>query len=198
MPRAGLDRAAVVAAAARLADEEGLEAVTLAGLAARLGVRPPSLYNHVAGQEGLRRALALYGLGELAHRLGRAAVGKSSDAALIALAEAYRAFARAHPGVYAGTLRAVDPGDSELEAVSDEIIAIVMAVLDGFDLAGEDALHAIRGLRSLLHGFVSLEAAGGFGLPLDLDESFRRLVRAFLDGLRTRRATPSISPGRGD
>ncbi len=46
-------------------------------------------------------------------------------------------------------------------------------------------LHAVRGLRSIVPGFVTLEGAGGFGLPLDLDESFRRLVAAFVKGLRT-------------
>jgi len=57
-------------------------------------------------------------------------------------------------------------------------------VLDAYGLQGEDALHAARSLRSLVHGFATLEIAGGFGLPLDCDESFRRLVEMFLNGLR--------------
>ena len=52
-------------------------------------------------------------------------------------------------------------------------------MLEAFNLHGEDALHAARGLRSLAHGFATLEAAGGFGLPLDCDESFRHLVAMF-------------------
>jgi AcrR family transcriptional regulator len=186
--RAGLDRAAVVTAAARLADAEGLEAVTLARLAALLGVKPPSLYNHVAGQEGLRRELALAGMRELSRRLGRAALGKAGDAALLALAHAYREFARAHPGLYAASLRAPDPADAELDAASTELVGIVLAVLAGYDLGGDDALHAVRVLRSVLHGFVSLETLGGFGLPLDLDESFRRLLDGFIAGLRHTKA----------
>jgi len=63
-------------------------------------------------------------------------------------------------------------------------VGIVRAVLAGYGLEGDDALHATRGLRSLLHGFVSLETGGGFGLPLDLDESFRRLLQVFMAGLR--------------
>ena len=49
--RAGLDRAAVVEAAARLVDEEGVEQLSLGRLAERLGVRSPSLYNHVANKD---------------------------------------------------------------------------------------------------------------------------------------------------
>lgn len=187
MPRAGLDQQAVIAAAADLADEEGIEAVSLARLAARFGVRPPSLYNHVTGLEGVRRDLALRGLRELSRRLGRAAAGKAADDAVMAVAVAYRAFAGEHPGLYAASLRAPSPEDAELAAAGQEVVEIVLAVLAGFGLRDDDALHATRGLRSVVHGFVSLEAAGGFGLPLDLDESYRRLVQIFIAGLRSRR-----------
>src|SRR5262245_31033548 len=105
MPRRGLDRAAVVAAAAALADEVGLEGLTLASLAERLDVRSPSLFNHVpGGLTGLRRELALHGLRELATRLSRAAVGRAGGEAVRAVAAAYRAFGRERPGLYAATL----------------------------------------------------------------------------------------------
>lgn len=181
--RAGLDRASVVQAAADLADAAGGE-ITLAALAAHLGVRTPSLYNHVSGQEGLRRELALLGLRELATRLTKSAVGKTADDAVLAFAHAYRRFAQDHPGVYPATLRAPDPADTELNAVSDEIIEVLFAVMASYRLSDAQAIHAIRGLRSMLHGFVTLEAAGGFGIPLDLDESFNRAIRVFIVGLR--------------
>ena len=173
----------MVRAAVALADSEGLETVTLTRLAAELGVRPPSLYNHVAGQEGIRHELALYGVRELGRRLERAAVGKSRDEALRAVAHAYRAFAHEHPRLYAATLRAPTPDDAELRAVSEDLLAVIAAIFAGFGLAGDDALHATRALRSLTHGFVAMEAAGGFGLPLDLDESYHRLVDIFIAGL---------------
>ncbi len=182
--RAGLDREVVVRAAAALADARGLDTLTLGELAAHLGIRTPSLYNHVAGLEGLRRDLALLGTHELNARLTRAAVGKAGDAAIIAVADAYRGFAHAHPGLYAAALRAPEPNDTERNAVAEDLIGTIAAVLADYGLAGDDALHAIRMLRSTLHGFVALEAAGGFGLPLDRDETFRRLVRMLLDGLR--------------
>ena len=77
MPRAGLSRAAVVEAAGALADEGGLENLSLVDLAGRLGIRKPSLYNHVAGIGDLRRELALAGLQELGRSLSRAAAGKA-------------------------------------------------------------------------------------------------------------------------
>lgn len=181
--RAGLDRATVVRGAAALADEGGLEGVSLTVLAERLGVRTPSLYNHVAGLDGLRRELALLGIRELATRLGRAAVGKAGDEAIVALADAYRAFAREHPGLYAASLRAPAPDDLEAIAAADEVVALVTAALAAYGLRDDDALHAVRGLRAVIHGFVSLETNGGFGLSLRVDESFRRLLRTFTAGL---------------
>ena len=50
-------RATVVAAAAEIADAEGLEAATLSRVAAELGIRPPSLYNHVESHAALMRRL---------------------------------------------------------------------------------------------------------------------------------------------
>jgi AcrR family transcriptional regulator len=190
-PRAGLSRDAVVEAAAQLADEEGLGGFTLAELASRLGVRTPSLYNHVAGLDGLRRELALLGLRELGRRVGRAAMGKTTDEATFAMARTYRELVKERPGLYAATVRSSRlsyPDDPDFEAAEREAFEAVLAVLASYGLRGEEALHAARGFRSVVHGFATLEAAGGFGIPLDLDESFDRLLRTFVAGLRKREA----------
>jgi AcrR family transcriptional regulator len=181
--KARLDRGAVVRAAADLVDADGLENLTLAALAARLGIRTPSLYNHVTGLAGLRRDLALLAVCDLHERLARAAIGRAGDAAIIACADAYRAFAHEHPGRYAASLRAPAPDDGEFQAEAAAVVEIIVAVLAFYGLHGDDAVHAVRGFRSILHGFVALEAAGGFELPLDRDESYRRLVRVYIDGL---------------
>ena len=176
-------------AAAALADGEGLKHLTLTRLALRLGVRTPSLYNHVAGLEALRRGLALLGLRELAAYLGHVAVSKAADQAVYALADAYRAFAHEHPGLYAAAMCAPDPADAEWQAASIDLVQIVVAVLAAYDLHGDDALHTARALRSLAHGFVSLEAAAAFDPALDRDKSFRRLVEIFIAGLVGGRAS---------
>ncbi len=181
--RVGLDQATVVEAAAKLVDEEGIEQLTLVRLAEKLGVRTPSLYNHVAGLPGLKRYLALYCLRDLLDRILHATVGKSRTEAIVALANAYRAYARDTPGRYAFTLQAPDLGDQELQAIAQQIVDVLRAVLAPYRLSEEEAIHAIRGLRSLVHGFSSLEAAGGFGMPVDLDASFHWLITLFIAGL---------------
>jgi AcrR family transcriptional regulator len=182
-PKVRLDRELVVQAAAELADAAGGE-VSLADLAAHLGVRTPSLYNHISGQAGLRREMVLLGLREMNERLTKAAVGKSADDALLAVAHAYQRFARERPGLYEVTLRAVDPDDPELGEVSNEIVSVLVTVMESYGLRGMSAIHAIRGFRSMLHGFVTLQATGGFGLPIDVDESFDIALDTFIRGLK--------------
>jgi len=181
--KVGLDKATVVEEAAKLVDEEGLEQLSLGRLAERLGVRTPSLYNHVAGLPGLKRDLALYCLCDLLDRRQRVTIGKSRAEAILAFADAYRAYARQTPGRYALTLQAPPPGDPELQAVAQQIVDVVRAVLAPYRLSEEEAIHAIRGLRSLVHGFSSLEIAGGFGMPVDLEASFQWLIHLFIAGL---------------
>jgi AcrR family transcriptional regulator len=185
MPRAGLDTDAVVEAAAKLADAEGLESVTLSRLAAKLGVRSPSLYAHVDGLEDLRRRLGARGARELAAQLSRAAAGRAGDAALAALAHAYLAYGREHPGSYAAAQRARElQHDAEAVAASTAVMDVVLAVLRGYGFDGDDAVHAARIIRVALHGFVSLEAEGGFAIALPLDETFERLIATLDLGLR--------------
>jgi AcrR family transcriptional regulator len=182
-PRAGLDQASVVKAAVKLVDEEGIEQLTLGRVAERLGISTPSLYNHVAGLPGLKHELTLYCLHDLLDRILRVTVGKSRAEAIVALADAYRAYAREAPGRYALTQLAPDPVDQEVEAVAQEIVDVLRAVLAPYKLGEEEAIHAIRSLRSIVHGFISLEVAGGFGMPVDLDASFHWLIDLFITGL---------------
>ncbi len=165
---------------------EGPDALSLGRLAKQLDVQTPSLYNHVAGLPGLHRELALLSTRELGERMGPAAMGKSGPAAVLAVAEAYRTYVKDHYDLYMMGVRSSERQasiDIDLQAAQERIVQIALAVVASFGLQGEDALHAVRGLRSIVHGFATLEVAGGFGLPLDCDESFHRLVKAFIAGL---------------
>jgi AcrR family transcriptional regulator len=192
MPRHGLDSARVLDEAVRIADAEGLAAVTLARVAQALDVRAPSLYNHVSSRDALLRAIALRGMAELDDALRDAAVGRAGADALAAIARAYRDYARHHPGRYAATVRAPAPGDTELAARAARVVDLILAVLSSWGLDGEDAIHAVRGIRSALHGFTTIELDGGFGLPLDLDDSYERLIATLIAGIGA-----SIPPSLG-
>lgn len=180
MPRAGLSTGVVVAEAARLADEVGLPAVTLAMVAKRFGVALPSLYKHVSGLPALLQKLSAHTSAELADEVVAAAAGRARGDAVRAVAVAYRGYARAHPGRYPATQRIPDPADPAHVAAGERLVGTVFAILRGYGLDGDDLVDAARALRSALHGFVVLENEGGFGLPRAVDRSFDRMV-AVLD-----------------
>ncbi len=186
MSRAGLDAQAVVAAAASLADDDGLEELTLAGLADRLGVRSPSLYAHVDGLSDLRSRLATRGARELTAALATAAEDRAGPDAMRAVANAYRAYAHEHPGTYAAIQRAPgadpDPDPGFVGAAAD-LVDVLVVLLRGSGRNDDDTIHAVRIVRAALHGFVSLERAGGFAIELDLDETYARLVDVLDRGL---------------
>jgi AcrR family transcriptional regulator len=178
VPRAGVTHDRVVAEAAAVADAVGLERLTLATIAQRLGVTVPSLYKHIGGLDALKRDLAVLGVRELTAALSAAAVGRARSDALHAVADAYRDYATAHPGRSAAAVSAPAPDDAEHLAAAEAAFTVLMAVLDGYGITGEDAVDAIRSLRAVMHGFVTLEAAGGFGLPASVDASYTRLIGA--------------------
>lgn len=182
----GVDRGQVVAAAVAVVENDGLDALTLARVAEALEVRSPSLYSHVANLGALRREVSL----EAARRLGQALTAAATDptdpaAALRAIATAYRDFACAHPGLYAAMLPVPDGDeDSEGAGAFAAPVAVVGGVLAALGVPEVDVVPTVRAVRSALHGFVTLEAGGGFGLPLDVDASFELLVDLLVGGLR--------------
>ncbi len=168
----------VVEEAARLADEVGLERLTLAMVAKRFGVALPSLYKHVAGLDALLQGVSALATAELADAAVVAAAGRARLDALRAVADAYRAYAKAHPGRYPATQRVPDPADPAHVAAGEKVVGAVYAILSGYGLAGDALVDATRALRSAMHGFVTIENGGGFGLPRDVDRSYRSMVVA--------------------
>jgi AcrR family transcriptional regulator len=183
VPRAGLTEDRVVTEAERLADEVGLRQLTLAAVAERLGVRQPSLYKHIDNMDGLQRSIAVRARLELADVVGRAAIGRSRGDALRAVCHSYRTWALEHPGRYAATVRAPSPDDPEDLAATRAVVDVAFGVLSGYGLSGDDAVDATRTIRAALHGFLSLEAGGGFGLPQEVSHSFDRMVDALVAAL---------------
>lgn len=184
MPRAGLTSDRVALAAADLADEVGLDQVTLTALAKTFAVATPSLYTHVRSTADLRTRVALLVLEETADLVAAALAGVSGRAALAAVGDVWRTYAREHPGRYAATRHPLD-GASAASSAGPRHAALSRAALRGYALDDTDTTHAVRLLGATFHGYAALDAAGAFGhgasdAPTS-DETWERV----LDGLDT-------------
>jgi AcrR family transcriptional regulator len=185
--RVRLDKNAVVQAAVEILNAEGMQALTLSRLAEELGIQTPSLYNHVDGLNGLQQDLSVLNAKLLADCLSGAAIGKSGSELFMAAAQAFRDYVKENPGLYMSTLRSSGTQqlpDQNLKIEEERTVKIGLAVMSSLGLKGEDAIHGLRAFRSMVHGFATLEIAGGFGMPQDCDESFRKLVSALVAGLQ--------------
>ncbi|MEL4026256.1 TetR-like C-terminal domain-containing protein [Lysinibacillus endophyticus] len=183
-PRVGLDQKMIVNVAAQLADTEGVESITLANIAKKLNVRPPSLFNHIQGLPNVKKELALLGMTILYEKLKVASNNKRKDEAIFALADAYVNFVKEHPGLYQFTIKAPETDEKELEKVSNQIITLLSDILTAYGLSNEDKIHGIRALRSILHGFSSLVQMGAFGLQISVKDSFQLMIEGYIESLK--------------
>lgn len=185
--KAGLSLEDVVDAAVEIADTNGLEAATLSAVARRLGIKTPSLYNHVDGLDGLRRQIAFRGSEILLKEFGDALGSRTGSTALRAVAEVDRRFAVEHPGIYESFLPApAETEDPELYSAMAAPVFLIAGVLLDMGIPQEEAIHLIRVLRATLHGFIDLEAKRGFGMPLEIDESFQVAMDLVIDAIEAR------------
>ena len=190
MARAGLGTASVTLAGAQLADETGLDQLSMGILAERLGVKTPSLYKHVDNVADLTHRIGVLSMDELADVVGDAIRGRAGKDALVAAAQAMRSYVKDHPGRYAAGNAARPTGaDDPLIPAAQRVLEALAAVLHGYDLDPAQQVHALRMLRSTLHGFATLEESGGFMIDTDVDDSFTWMVSLIDQGLRAESRT---------
>jgi AcrR family transcriptional regulator len=190
MPRAGLAAASVTEAGAKLADEVGFAQLSMGLLAERLGVKTPSLYKHVDGLADLAHRIAVLAAIELGDALRDATQGRAGSDALTAAAQAMRTFVKEHPGRYAaGNAWQPTGPDDPLTPAINRLLGSLSAALRGYRLDPSQEIHALRTLRSMLHGFATLEVDGGFRFDTDVDDSFTWMVNLIDQGLQATPAT---------
>ncbi len=171
-----LSRTKVVAHAAVLADEIGFDSLTITKLGRSLGIAPPGVYRHVADLTDLQHAISQLASQEAGNMLSLACAGLSEVAALTALAHAMRDWASKHPGRYAAMQIAPLADDVEGQAAVKPILTVITSVLRAYNLDTENLIDATRFLRSTMHGFISLEANGGFQQPRSVEATFDAII----------------------
>ncbi|HEU0191160.1 MAG TPA: WHG domain-containing protein [Mycobacterium sp.] len=171
-----LSRDGIVNAALTFLDREGWEALTINALATQLGTKGPSLYNHVQSLEDLRRAMRMRVIDDIIEMLKQVGAGRSADDAVLAMAAAYRSYARHHPGRYSAfTQTPLGGDDPEYTAVAQGAAAPLIAVLSSYGLSGDQAFHAALEFWAAMHGFVLLEMTGVMD-QVDTDAVFSDMV----------------------
>jgi AcrR family transcriptional regulator len=184
----GALRQALMDEAFQVLEKEGLEAMSLRGLAASAGVSKTAPYRHFADKRELLMALAAEGFGNLADALeaSQAGDGKgSADAAtagIRALSRAYLRFAAAHPALYrlmfsrlGFSLHSEKCRINSERALACLVKAVEQARSRGWR-ANQDSGSLITSLWAEVHGLAGLIIEGL--LPESFDRSPQSLEKA--------------------
>jgi AcrR family transcriptional regulator len=179
-----IDYQAIITCAEQLLEQHGVEALTLASVAAILGVKTPSLYRYIANRDALLRALNEQTVqqlfGAIQHVLQ---VEAPIPSQLQELCMAYRSFAHQHPQAYLLAFASNNPAQRPDPAWLVQLVLPLQTLIA--ELTGaHQALNALRGLFALIHGFVMLELYGQLQRGGDLEQAYLYSVQAYLDGCR--------------
>lgn len=185
MSAKGLTRERIVAEAVSCMECTGQPTVSLHELARRLGVKTPSLYNHIKSTGELQREIFRYAIEQFVAHQEQAVAGKEGDQAVRAFAQAYYDFATANKGLYRLIMSIPSQEDDQAKELALPLLKTAVDVLSGYGLSEERVAHWQRVFRAILHGFIAQEDLGYFYYyhTIDVEESRNIAVQCFLDGL---------------
>ncbi len=190
----GLSRAVIIEAAAEAVRKNPFQQISVNELARTLGVKPASLYNHIASAEDIRTEVGLYAAGKLIRETGEAVSGKMPEEALMAFAKAYRVYERDNPGLYFYIIHLHDAEDSRLREAAATIIQPILEILSTYGLTPSQCCHWQRVFRSMMHGFIVQQRHGYFiTQPESSDQSYEIGIQCVIDGIK---AAAQESEGR--
>ena len=184
MAQKGINKDTIVAKAIEIIERTKTPAISMREIADELGIKTPSLYNHIKSMNELFIAVSFYAAEELKQIQLASIKGKGREEALFALAAAYRKFAKEHTGLYKVTIALPNLPEDILAQAAAAIADPIFLVLQKFEQSEEQSIHWQRILRSIIHGFLMQEEAGFFQHhPANVETSYQMAIRCFINGL---------------
>lgn len=184
MTRAGIDKTAIIKNAAQLVNQAGMEQITMKMLADKLGIKPPSLYNHIKGLEDLKKQLMIFGWTQAKEKLLLSLAGVSGYDAIKAMCYAFYDYATENTGLFEVMLWYNKFQNEEAAEATAELLAVIFKVTRSLDIPDNYCFHLIRTFRGFLEGFFLLVNNGSFGHPLPITDSFEISVNILIAGIK--------------
>ena len=185
MARADIYKGVIIRKAAELANEIGLEKVTLKLLASNLNIKPPSLYNHIKGLEDLQKEVMLYGWRQLEERVIEAAICITGYDALESMGRTFYKYAIENPGIFNAMLWYNKFQSEEMQDATKRIFSVIYKIFSTLNISQENCDHLIRTYRAFLEGYVLLVNNEAFGHPLPIEDSFEISLQVLIAGTKT-------------
>ena len=179
----GLTREKVIEEAGMLANEQGLNAVTITNLANRLGIKKPSLYNHIKDQEDVFSGIMISGWRYVSNEICPQITSDNPKQAINELSHSIYDYALANPGIFEAMLWYNTYENEDLKILSEGLNTFFFSQTDKLGIERNMANHLLRTNRSLIEGFILLVIHNSFGNPVSIEESFQISIDMFTNGL---------------
>lgn len=179
----GLTREIVIEKAGMLANEKGLNAVTITALSEYLGIKKPSLYNHIKDQNDIWDGIRIYGWNVVSKEICPSVKEEDPKEALQVLGFKIYEKALENPGIFEAMLWCNSYETEELSLATENLYRFFFEKTDALHISRENANHLLRTFRALVEGFTLLVIHHSFGNPVSIEESFRISMDVFINGI---------------
>lgn len=185
MAKANIDKETIINKAVELVNSVGIDKVTLKMLAENLGIKSPSLYNHIGGIDDLKKQLMIYGWKQAEQRITLAVIGVSGYDAIRAMCYAFYDYVIENPGVFNVMLWYNKFQSEEMEMATAQLLTIIFKITSSLNIPDDYCFHLIRTFRGFLEGYFLLVNNGSFGHPLPIFESFEISIEILIAGIQS-------------
>lgn len=183
MPRTGLSKEEIIKKTAELANERGLSYLSVTTLADYLGIKKPSLYNHMKTIEDMQKSLMIYGWRTVSEDAVKGIDSSDEKTNLTEYGRRFYKFAIENPGVFEAMLWYNKYADDTLLLATEGLYTFFFKQTDGLGIDRAIANHLLRTYRAFLEGFIMLQIHNAFGNPIPMDESFEISMNVLISGI---------------
>lgn len=184
MPKTKIDKELLIKEAAHMVNKIGIENLSLKILAAELGVKSPSLYNHVDGLDDLKKQIMLYGWKEMEDKIIQAVIGYTGYDAIRVICHAFREYAIENQGVFSAMLWYNQFENEQARDATSKMFSVFFKVTKSLNISQENCYHLVRMFRGFLEGFVLLENHHAFGNKQPIEDSFELSIDILIEGMK--------------
>lgn len=185
MPKNNISEVLIIETSAHIANEIGLDNLSLKIIAEELNIKPPSLYNHISGLDNIKEKLMIYGWKQIENKMIDSAVGVAGYEALKNMCYAFYDYATNNKGVFAAMLWYNKYETQENNNSTARLFELLFKVMRALDISEDNINHSIRTLRGFLEGFSLLVNNNAFGNPISIKESFDLSLEIIMNGIKS-------------
>ena len=184
MSKNNINEKTIIETSAEIANEIGLDNLSLKLIAKNLNIKSPSLYNHISSLEEIKEKLMLYGWKQMEEKIIDSTIGVSGYDALRNMCNAFYEYSTNNKGVFTAMLWYNKYKNEELNIATTKLFNIIFKILKPLNISEDNINHIIRTLRSFLEGFSLLVNNNAFGNPISIKDSFDLSLEIIINGIK--------------